>query len=307
MDIKNVLVPTDFSLPSRTALAYGVALARRFKARLTLFHVLDSRSLLWRAAEHNKDLSKQLREDAVQRLATLLAPEDEDDLDLQILLKSGTVSEEIDKAIEESGADIVVMGTHGRTGIGRWIIGSTTESLLRTMPVPVLTVSHATRPMNFERILFATDFSDASEPGFVYARDMARALQARLVVLHVLKTASLEEPLTPRRREVARETAQSKLAALVRDGASHGIDVEAFLAEGTPASEILRAAADNRADLILLNITARGTLERVLFGTTAEHIVKGANVPVLSIPVGVGMQLQRVVNRMDLAQVAVGV
>lgn len=75
----------------------------------------------------------------------------------------GDIEEQISSAIREFGADVVVMGTHGRTLVRRWLIGSVTQALLRKLPVPILTVCHAWRPLSFGRILFATDFSESSK------------------------------------------------------------------------------------------------------------------------------------------------
>ena len=144
MDIKNVLVPVDFSPPSRLAVNYGVSLARKFRAKLTLMHVVESLS----AVAHPES---EPREQAMRMLSALLAPEDQDDLDLRIVIKSGNIKDEITSTIAEQHADIAVMGTHGRGLLGRWLIGSVTQGILRKMPIPILTVCCATRPLTFEK------------------------------------------------------------------------------------------------------------------------------------------------------------
>ena len=106
-------------------------------------------------------------------LSALLAPEDQDDLDLQIVIKSGDTRDEIVSTIGERRADIVVMGTHGRGLFGRWLIGSITQGILRKVSIPILTVCKATRPMSLNRILFATDLCEASRHGFGHVLELA--------------------------------------------------------------------------------------------------------------------------------------
>jgi nucleotide-binding universal stress UspA family protein len=283
MDIKHVVVPTDFSLPSRTAVNYGVALARKFRARLTLVHVLEPM-----ADEHRPEDSR--REKAIRELWELLSPEDQDDLDLHVEIRHGDDRKEIEKAIAELHADAVVLGTHGRNRLGRLVIGSTTEKLLRKLRVPILTISHATRPLGFKRLLFATDRSEASLGGFAVVLDLARKLQAEIVVLHTLDLAgppTIEPETFPLFRETALEDARRDLGLLIAEGKRHDIKVRALLAEGRAAAHILKAAGENDVDLIVLPLEAKGAVERALLGTTAEHVVREAAVPVLSIPVKV--------------------
>jgi nucleotide-binding universal stress UspA family protein len=120
MNIKNVLVPVDFSPPSRLAVNYGVSLARTFRAKLTLMHVVESASALAHPfTSEDATIEKQHRDQAVRMLSALLGSEDQDDLDLRIVIKSGNIKKEIATVIREQHADIVVMGTHGRGLFGR--------------------------------------------------------------------------------------------------------------------------------------------------------------------------------------------
>jgi universal stress protein A len=115
MKIKNVFVPVDFSPPSRLAVDHGVALARQFQARLTLLHVVEPVSSFADSFRiETAGIQKEHEEQALRMLSSLLGSEDQDDLDLRIVIKSGDIKREICEAIHEADADIVVMGTHGR-------------------------------------------------------------------------------------------------------------------------------------------------------------------------------------------------
>ena len=117
----------------------------------------------------------------------MLSPEDQDDLDLQIRIRSGNIEAEIRTAIDDEAASVVVMGTHHHRLISRLLAGSVTEDVLRKLPVPILTVSSDPQPRNLSRILFATDLTEPSHDGFKFALDLARKLGAHLMVLHVIE------------------------------------------------------------------------------------------------------------------------
>ncbi len=290
MSGKNILVPVDFSPPSRLAVNYAVSLARTLRAKLTLMHVVESPAALgYPFGSENPRIEKEHREQATRMLPALLAPEDQDDLDLQIVIKSGDIQDEIAATIREQRADIVVMGTHGRGLFGRWLIGSITQGILRKVSVPILTISKATRPMALKRILFATDFSEASKQGFGFALEMARMARSDIVILHSLErrvalTAGLGD-MVDYISPYTVEEARSKLAEFTVEGSRQGIKIDTLLVEGVPAEEILKAAENNDADVILIAIQRKGLVERALLGTTAERIIREAHIPVLSIPV----------------------
>lgn len=292
MDIKRVLVPVDFSPPSNVAVNYGISLARQFRAKLTLLHVIESPAALMYTFPAGVDkIEKQNRERAERMMAALVAPEDQDDLDLQTIVKAGEIEEEIQAAVLEQNTDFVVMGTHGRRLLGRWFIGSVTQNMLRHMAVPVITVCRASRPLAFKRILFATDFSDYSAAGFQFATDLASATGARIVLAHVIEQRPAVSYETPevaacfdedRRR--ALEKAHIALAGLESAAKSRGVKIETIIAEGVPAEALLRIADENTVDLIAITVSSKGVIERALAGTTAERVIREAHVPVLSVP-----------------------
>ena len=289
MHIKNVLVPVDFSPPSRLAVNYGICLARTFRARLTLMHVVESpKALRDSAGNGSAQVEKQYREQAERMLAALLGPEDQDDLDFSIVLKSGGIEAEIIAAASEQGADMLVMGTHGRGLFGRLLIGSVTQNLLRKAAIPILTICHVTRPLALERILFAAGLSETSKHGLDFAINLARQTHSKLVFLHATERATLayggNEMVCSVTQEDAEE-ARAKLAALAAESTGQGVQAETILVEGDAAQEIIKGAEDANAGLILITVQFRGLVERTLLGTTAERLIREARVPVLSIPV----------------------
>jgi nucleotide-binding universal stress UspA family protein len=294
MRITKVLVPVDFSPPSSVAVNHAVLLARRFRAKLTLLHVIEpSTALMYTFPTESEAAGKQRCERAERMLAAMLGPEDQDDLDLETAVVIGDIPSEIASAVHEQQADMVVMGTHGRGLVGRWLIGSVAQSLLRKIDVPILTVCHATRPLSFKQILFATDFSEGSAKGLDFAMDLAKTLNAGVVVTHVVDKRPVVTYETP---EVAAvfdaeqnrsiEDTRNTFKQIEAEARSRKVKVETILAEGTPADAISRIADENSVDFIVLAVSRKSRMDRILLGTTAEKVIRDANVPVLSVPVG---------------------
>ena len=166
--------------------------------------------------------------------------------------------------------------------------GSTTEGLLRKLHVPVMTVSHVMAPRRFKRVLFATDLSDSSHPAFTFALDLARKLRGEILALHVMggpMLAAGEVGMLVEPNELALEEVRRRLRTLATEGEAQGIAVQTSIADGSAATQILQAATENQADLILLAIESKGLIERTLLGTTAERVVREAAIPVLCFPV----------------------
>ena len=141
MDLKRILGPTDFSETSEAALRYGAELARRFSARLYLLHVPEH---LGEAVEDecSTGLFERMQNDAYDRLPYLLNVKDRRELRPECAMRLGTPWEEIVRHADEHDIDLIVMGTHGRDGLARVLLGSVAETVVRRALCPVLTVHH---------------------------------------------------------------------------------------------------------------------------------------------------------------------
>jgi nucleotide-binding universal stress UspA family protein len=295
MEIKKVLVPVDFSPPSTQAINHAISLARKFHAKLFLLHVIEpSSALLVAFPNEGKKLERQRHEQAERMLSALVASEDQDNLDLEIIVKSGEIEREISSAIREAEADLVVMGTHGRRLLGRWLIGSVAQHMLRKMSVPVLTVCHVSRLLSFKRILFATDLSETSTEGFRFALDLASMTGSDLIVAHVIDKRPQVTYETPEVAAVFDEEQKRSLEAtratfteLESEGKRLNVRIEVVLSEGVAAEALPRIADENMVDLMVIPVRKMGRLERALLGSTAEPVIREAHVPVLSIPIAV--------------------
>jgi nucleotide-binding universal stress UspA family protein len=287
MNIRNVLVPVDFSPPSRLAVDYAVSLARKFRAKLTLMHVVESPSMSPHPFKsESARIDKSHREQALRMLSALIASEDQDDLDLRTVIKSGDIKDGILSTIAEQQADVTVMGTHGRNFFGRLVIGSITEAILRKISIPVLTVCRATRPLAFKRILFATDLLESSRQPFSLVLDIAQRMDSDVTFLHALDSVGLaySGPMVGYVGQQDIEQARTKLAEFAAEANARKVKTEIIIAEGLAAEEILKTAGENESDLVVMTVRRKGLMERTLLGTTAERVIRESNVPVLSIP-----------------------
>jgi nucleotide-binding universal stress UspA family protein len=190
-------------------------------------------------------------------------------------------------------ADLVVIGTHGRTGFERLMLGSVTEKVVRKARCPVLTVPRgaelaAGQPV-FRRVLCGVDFSDASDRALEYALSLAEEANGTLTLVHVLEWLGEPSLLGPSpfdlqayRRALTSE-AQRLLESRVPADARDWCQATAVVREGKPYQELLRAATDTGADLLVLGVHGRGVIDRMLFGSTLQQVVRQAACPVLTV------------------------
>lgn len=314
--ITKILVSVDFSEPSRTAVNYGSAMALRFDATLFLLHVVPSPAAMAYAFPFDsQELQWRQFEDAKKQMSGLLPAEYREKLRYHLMLRGGQVEEEICGLALDENVSLVVMGTHGRRAVGRWLLGSVTEHVLRRLQVPVMTVSHLDprkelkdpSDISIRKILYATDLSEGASHGIDYAVSLAGEFNAELDVLNVVQdfhwAYSAEylpadvESLMFRRIDNARADLEASLTPETRAR----VKVTPVVLEGTPYQEILRFAEERNVDLIVLNLQGRGFLERAVLGSTAERVVRGAHVPVLGVPVLDAPQLGEVSARKSAA------
>ena len=282
--VKTIMVPVDFSEPSKKASNYGLSLALEFDARLVLAHIAPYDRFAYETAKI--------------RLMELIPVEHRDRLDYEIIVKAGEVRQELLGIIEEKKIDLVVMGSRGRSYFERILLGSVTERMLRKLHVPILTVSHLDPEKEIHkpgsvllrRILYATDLAEGSETGLEFSIRLAHGLDAHLTVLHVVQAmdaafhgVETAGYLPDYAAEVRAQAAErlSRLVALASDGS---VPIATILGEGVPYEAINRVAVQGNMDLIVINLQGKGPIERALLGTTAERVIRTASVPVLSLP-----------------------
>ena len=298
VEIQRVLCPIDFSDVSRRALEHAVTLARWYKAKLTLLHVYQVVPLAPIAPEMAPALvlGPELRDSLLRDLERFAEPSGADAVPLDCTLREGNAGVEIVKRAQDDASDLIVLGTHGRSGVERVLLGSVAEKVLHRASCPVLTVPpHAkNRPPApvFKRILCALDFSVCSMHALEYALSLAQEAGACLTLAHVFETdASMPEdwrttlePEPVREALIALEAERrARLARSVPTNLGTTCQVETVMACGPAARELLRLADAGNADLIVLGVHGRNAVDLFLFGSTTNKVVRQATCPVLAV------------------------
>ncbi|HXE91689.1 MAG TPA: universal stress protein [Terriglobales bacterium] len=290
--LKNILFATDFSTCSETALHYAAAMARRYGSKLHVTHVLLPEAFLMAPPEgyvlgpprapisYDKVRAQAEADMAVLSQSPLLSG-----IRFETILGEGEVSAVLWKVMQERDIDLIVLGTHGRKGFERLILGSVAESVFRTSPCPVLTVGPkvCTEPPTqfaLKNILFATDLSGGAEQVIPYAVSLAQEFHAHLLLLHVEpngKTFSFD-------RYMAEEVGQKRLLEMVPQ-CNADLWCKPLVAFGDPAEQIVEKALEQGADLIVMGArhTAFTGVATHVGGGTAHKVLLEAPCPVLTI------------------------
>jgi len=299
IEIRRILCPTDLSDIAPRAFDHALALARFHQAEVELAYV--SEPLLpgpvapasyppWAV------LDPAVRGRLQSALETLASPASALGVPVRIEVHEGRVVPEILERARAWPADVVVMGTHGRGGFERWVLGSVTEKVLRKAPCPVLTVPppasgiHAESSILFRRIVCPVDFSGASLAALGYALKLAEESRAEITVLHVLEWLVEDEPGAkiagfdvPEFRRYLEKDARERLEKVVPEDARDWCRPRGEVVGGRPWREILRVAEDTQADVVVMGVRGRNPVDLALFGSTTQHVVRGAKCPVLVV------------------------
>jgi nucleotide-binding universal stress UspA family protein len=278
--LKNILFATDFSPSAEAILPHALDVARRYGAVLYTVHVLLHR-LFVKAAQPTPE---QIRLMASQRMPALTRSESWKDVKHKELIEQGEVSEVLSKLVRKYGIDLIVIGTGGRKGLGKLLLGSVAEEVFRNAECPVLTVGpHVTRwrtEGKLQHILFGTDFGPESLHGLPYAISLAEKNRALLTLLHVAPETGvglfLADP-----KEVTTST-EKQLRALIPKGTRLWHEPEYMVQFGSPAEVILRIAAPT-VDMIVLGAKRPGVLTKHLSEGVAYKVVCEAPCRVLSV------------------------
>jgi nucleotide-binding universal stress UspA family protein len=285
--IKKILCPVDFFAASDAAVSYAAGLASNYGANLHLLHVVAPIApTSFEFAINTADIVKAMEESSALEMKKLETRVRQAGVSVQIEVRLGDVYDEIKRAIEIVKPELVVMGTHGRRGVERWFMGSTTEKLLRHSPVPLVTISASGEkplaPPQFRRILVTTDFSEGTTDALSYAFSVAEENESRITLLHVLH--DLTADLSGKYRDPLVKGVQKQLDDLVPPEARNWCDVDTRVETGIPYRIILRTLEDEKIDLLVMNIHGKGMLDRALLGSNAERVVRAASCPVMLIP-----------------------
>ena len=286
--ISRILCPVDLSEYSARAVTQATAMARWYQARLTILYVWVNRaSLDLPPLALGEDERKQL----LDEMARFSGSHEGIPIDLEVREASDIQQGILDYA-GVLGADLLVLGSHGRRGVQRLLLGSVTERLLREATCPLMVVPHDARDADgdgsFKRILCPVDFSEDSLTALTYALSIAQESDATLTVMHAIEIPpELSEYMPPADfnpdaiRTAAVAASLAHLQDLIPDSAKMFCSVETIVVEGAAYRQVLKIAADRQSDLIVMGVHGRGALDLFFFGSNTARVTRTATCPVL--------------------------
>jgi nucleotide-binding universal stress UspA family protein len=288
----DILIPTDGSEAAERAVDYGVVLAAAFDATVHALSVVDERD--YRGVVDGADAMRAgmdaARADAEEAVAAVA---ERVDGAVTTHVTTGVPQQAILDYVGSAGVDLVVMSTHGRTGVGRFVIGSVAEKVVRRADVPVVTVRVSDRLPSWppvDRVVVPTDGSDASFAAVPHALALAERFGAAVEVVSVVDERTrlrLYNVGTALEDVVGglESTADRAVAQVESRAAERGLDVTTAVVEGLPPRAICSHAETTGASLVVLATHGRTGLAQYLLGSVAERVVRNATVPVCTVPV----------------------
>lgn len=287
--LKNILFATDFSSSANRALPFALAFTHQYGARLYGAHVLSASGYLFMEPETWPAFIQE--EEHLQQEAATHLEEQLRGVPHQVLCGVGNVSDVLCSLIAEHDIDLIVVGTHGRTGARKLLMGSVAEKIFRQATCPVLSVGPnvSDKPIDkirFQNILFATDFGEPSSHALPYAISLAEKDQSRLALLHVVE----QPPARILNLEEVKSSLMRRLKELAPPESEPECHVECLVEFSSqyapPAERILEVARNRGTDLIVLGVRpTHGAVSVVthLAPTTAQCVVAHALCPVLTV------------------------
>ncbi len=277
ISLKNILLATDLSECSAKALQYSRGLGGRFGSRVHAIHVSAPDSYQLLEPEALSITFRELR-DAAQHPTDVLKSLFQG-LPTQISLRPGGIWDVINDVVARNEIDLLVLGTHGRTGIPKLLQGSVAEQVFRSVSCPVLTIGPDAKPLDGEpraiqRVLLATDFEPHSTAPY-YAGWFSKAFQARLSVLHVVGGGAAADAPRP----------FQELGAAIKEQLNLLREPEYRIEHGSPAAGILATARRWQGDLIVLGARHPRAVRATSHSpwATASRVIAEAECPVLTV------------------------
>lgn len=294
--VENMICTTDFSDAANQAVPFGIALAREFKARLYLCHVIDISAVATYGEGFSDPLEqeKRLRDYAEERLGKLMS---DAIIDWQPVIRIGHVADQIVWLAQEKKADLVISATHGRSGLKRLVLGSVTERLMRTLPCPLFVVRSLQQDeagvvkegIRLERILVGCDFSADSDLALQYGFSLAQEFQSEVHLVHVIEPTVYKDLLRPAVEEKEayhqdlRKELWEKLNRIVPEEVCNWCTPKTALLAGHPHVELTKYAVLHDIDLVVLGVRGQNVVETLFVGSTTDRVIREAPCPVLSV------------------------
>ena len=297
LKIKLILCPIDFSEFSIRAYRHALSLAEHYRARLVAQHIVELSRYPYAdyaasAGDYEK-FCRALREGGKEQLQEFVKKHTSYEIQPELVVHQGTAPDCILSFAQDQKTDLIVMGTHGRRGYDRLVLGSVTNRVMRRAPCPVLAVCNPPhesvaadtaagkeRGHHLNRVLFCTDFSEGSELALSYAISATAEYDGELTLLHVL-----EEVPSKAKTAEAIAAATEKLNKLIPPEERKTLKIKTAVSIGKPYQQIIQLALEEQIDMVAMGVRGRGALDLAVFGSTTYRVLQLGPCPVLAVQV----------------------
>jgi nucleotide-binding universal stress UspA family protein len=299
INIRNILVPTDYSNCAAQALEHAIYLANYCRAKLHIIHAdvrdqeepQDPDGRLPKM----KQIHEQLNSIAMEKLNSNLQAYVKgfrEEVVTKEILGGGSEADLILQYARDHDVDLIVMGTHGRRGLGYMFLGNIAQEVVRFATCPVYTVRESEKPQSPDDknlVLCPVDFSEYSKAAVSMAREAAHLYRAKLQLLHVVKNTLyspyniFEEKNNLRLPQEMAERYEKEMKQLFDASPGPGVRVEFKVATGHVVSEILEYISSNGVDLIVIATHGMTGLMHFVLGGVAEKVIRRALCPILTV------------------------
>jgi nucleotide-binding universal stress UspA family protein len=278
----NILFATDLDVSANRALPFAVAFAEHYEGTFYAAHVIPQEAYAFARPESIEQILKEIQERASDALNQILAPLRQHGQRCEALLGHGDVTAVLMEFVRNHCADLVVVGTSCRAGLGKAILGSTAEEIIRDAPCPVLTVGPRVTveaSAGVRSMVCATDFSPGSLRAVEFAFSLAHTCQANLTLLHVAEEALADSP------DLAIQPTEKRLREMLPAEPKLRYEPKVMVEIGPVAERILGVASLLQADILVMGVRGVGVFAQTAsrFGSIAHKVVSLATCPVLTV------------------------
>ena len=273
LNVQKVLCPVDLSDISGAVLSWAGLMARTFKARLTVFHADWFEPPPYFTRAQIDDLSKQAEEQRqalIDSLHVLVRDQIAAEVQTSVEVEKGHAVERIGRIMERDQPDLVVLGSVGRSGISRLMMGSVAENVVRAAHCPVMVVRSKELPTHLGRILVPVDFSEQSKELLEVASGLSGLFDAELIALHGSEETSSET--------------REKLCSFIPAASRKQCRIRELVRRGDFTEQIVLTAREEDVDLVIVPVRRQTFLEFTTLGTETERVIRHCSRQVLAIP-----------------------
>lgn len=277
--MKKIIVPVDFSEYSENALRTAASIANRKDAEIVAVHMLElSNAIITQSESYVNQETVFYLKLAEKKFQAFLNKPYLEDVKVTPLIKHYKIFSELNEVATEEGADLIIMGSHGVSGLKEMFVGSNTEKVVRNSKVPVLVVKGVPVTNGFNKAVYACDFSDDDITPYKKAKELLKGLSCDMHLLHIN---------TPYAKFKSTREQQEKVYKFLEkaEGSLYSVNDVVFVSDYTVEEGVLEYAKTNDVDLIVVATHGRKGLSHFLEGSISEDIANHSNTPVLTFKI----------------------